>query len=480
MSSENNKADAQIQAHRKQHQQQKTKLFGGAGIVAAITLVSIVLYYVLSAEPAEKIDAEIIQAEVSMSQADMAALREAFKQALIQYELNVQPSINEIIMMTDFRANKVSELALIKDQALTAFAQGAFVQSTQIIEELAQKSTILINAWQAQIALHVSNGQQAFSNDEMAQAQLQVNKALALSPSNIKAMALENRIYAFGEASKLMQELKIAVSENNWPKQVAVITDIIEIDPLRGELAQTLANAQAQHDKQQLAKYLGQAAQALRANALNKAQQLVSQAQAIEPNSKGAQALSAQIYQARAQQSLTATKKSIKSAAQNDDWTQVSALVSSTLAKHPSDTDLQNYRSQAQQVLSAKQSLAPFFAAPKRLADDNIREAASSAVQTAFLASLLSPSLQQQIENVAKSIDEYNKPVEVRINSDGLTYITVVGVGHVGEHAQKIISLNPGKYVLQGQRQGYRNKRLEFTVDANTPISLTLICDERI
>jgi ABC-type phosphate/phosphonate transport system ATPase subunit len=68
----------------------------------------------------------------------------------------------------------------------------------------------------------------------------------------------------------------------------------------------------------------------------------------------------------------------------------------------------------------------------------------------------------------------------VQVNSDGKTYIVVLGVGHVGEYKQKVISLKPGKYVLQGKREGYRNKRVEFTVKANTPISVSLVCDERI
>jgi hypothetical protein len=92
----------------------------------------------------------------------------------------------------------------------------------------------------------------------------------------------------------------------------------------------------------------------------------------------------------------------------------------------------------------------------------------------------MSPSLQSQIAQVAKSIDEYSEPVKVTVNSDGKTYVIVIGVGHVGQHKQKEIELMPGEYVLQGRREGYRNKRIPFTVKANTPIELSLICDEKI
>jgi hypothetical protein len=474
-----NSADAQIQAHRKQHQQQKTKLFGGAGVFAALALLLVAAYYLFTSESSDRSNEVLTPSEVVMSQSQIAQFREDFKQAITQYEMNVQPNIDEI-MLTDWEPAKASELALIKEQAVTAFAQGTFMLATQAIENLDKKSKGLIAQWQIQIQQHVNDGKQAFDSEQIPQAQLFVNKALLLSSTNIDALNLQNRIYAHGEVSKLVDDLAVAVFENDWNKQVQVITGIIELDPQRTELNDDLKHAKTQDDNEQLAQYLAQAEIALQAKQLSRAQQLVTQAQTIKPNSRGAQALSSRINEIKAQQSLSSVKRSVKSAVDADNWVQVNALVVSTLQKYPNDADLRNYQAQVQQVLSAKKSLATFVRAPQRLADDNIREAASKAVQSAFSASLLSPSLQRQIEQVATGIDQYNNPVEVHINSNGKTYIVVLGVGHVGEHEQKIISLTPGKYVLQGKREGYRNKRLEFTVNANTPLSLTLICDEPI
>lgn len=474
----NNSADAQIQAHRKQHQQQKTKLFGGAGILVVIAIVALIAYYLVTASSDVK-DKPIAVPDVQMSESDIAQFREAFKQALTQYEINIQPKIDEI-SLADFKSTQASELALLKAQAVSLFAQGAFAQAKQTIDSLSKKSNTLIDEWTAQIQMHVYDGQQAFANEEIPQAQLHVNKALALSPSNIPALELQNRIYAFGEASKLVQELKIAVFENNWPKQVEVITGIIEIDPERTELINDLEKAQAQHDMQQLTDYLAQAEAAIKANQLTKAEQLIKQAKAIKIDSRGAQALTKQIAQVRASQSARSALAAITKAATADSWEQVSKQVQTALLKTPNNTQLKRYQEQAQQVMSAKKSLANFIARPQRLADENIRQAASQAVQSSFAASLLSPSLQQQIEQVATSIDQYSSPVEIEINSDGNTYITVLGIGHVGEHKQKVIELTPGNYVLQGKRDGYRSKRLELIVKANTPSSITLICDERI
>lgn len=470
--------DAKIHAHRKQHRRQLRKLVGGGLAVAFIIFALFAGKYYMG-ETSEQPTTDPQLSEPILSDSEVAKFREDFKQALVQYELTLQSDVNEI-MLSDFEPNRTSELALLKEQALTAFAQGAFLRAKQTLDQLSQKSKTLVRDWNAQIAQHVKNGQAAFNSDQIPQAQLNVNKALALSSTNIAALELQNRIYAHGEVSKLIDDLKIAVNENNWPKQVEVITDIIELDPERSELEKELESATSKYEHQQLAKYLEEADLALQNGELTKAAQLVSDAKNIKPNSKGAAALEARISAAKAQLGLTGLKTKINAAIQEDNWDEVNAMATSTLAKHPNDADIKKYQSQAQQVLSAKKSLTIFLERPDRLADDGVREAAAKMIQSSFKASLLSPSLQKQIEQVATSIDQYAKPVEITVNSDGNTYIVVLGVGHVGQHKEKVISLTPGDYVLQGKRDGYKNKRLEFTVRANTPLALTLICDERI
>jgi hypothetical protein len=274
--------------------------------------------------------------------------------------------------------------------------------------------------------------------------------------------------------------LEVAKIENNLPKQTGLLSDIIQLDPERDELNEDLANVKVSYNQQQLAELLESAESALKANQLSQAQKFVDAAKKIKPSSKGAQSLNTRIAQVRAQQSLSSIKVALEQAVKQDNWEEVLRLSNSALENYSLDQELSNFQSQAQQVLSAKKSLASFIARPARLADNNIREAATKAIQNAFAPSLLSPSLQQQIGQVASAIDNYSGPVDITIRSDGKTYLTVLGVGHVGEHKEKVISLTPGNYILQAKREGYRNKRLEFVVEANTPLVLQLICDDKI
>jgi uncharacterized protein HemY len=474
-----NNADAQIQAHRQQHQQRLKKLFGGAGALLLTALIVLVAYQFFTntnSTVSQNIDEPAI---LELSNEQIELYRDEFKAVLTRYEIEVQPKIDRILL-SDWETAKVSELSFLKEQALTAFARGAFLQAKQHFENLYVNSNELITQWELQTTQHIEKATLAFNNDQLPQAQLNLNKALALMPTNLEALALQSRIDAYGEVAALLSDLEVAKIENNLPKQIGLLSDIIQLDPERDELNEDLANVKVSYNQQQLAELLESAESALKANQLSQAQKFVDAAKKIKPSSKGAQSLNTRIAQVRAQQSLSSIKVALEQAVKQDNWEEVLRLSNSALENYSLDQELSNFQSQAQQVLSAKKSLASFIARPARLADNNIREAATKAIQNAFAPSLLSPSLQQQIGQVASAIDNYSGPVDITIRSDGKTYLTVLGVGHVGEHKEKVISLTPGNYILQAKREGYRNKRLEFVVEANTPLVLQLICDDKI
>jgi tetratricopeptide (TPR) repeat protein len=92
------------------------------------------------------------------------------------------------------------------------------------------------------------------------------------------------------------------------------------------------------------------------------------------------------------------------------------------------------------------------------------------------------PRLREQIASVSAMMDKARVPVPVTLQSDGLTAVNVYRVGEQGVLTSRTLDLLPGNYVVVGSRSGYRDVRVEFTVnigvDAVGPISV--ICNERI
>jgi hypothetical protein len=119
-----NNADAQIQAHRQQHQQRLKKLFGGAGALLLTALIVLVAYQFFTntnSTVSQNIDEPAI---LELSNEQIELYRDEFKAVLTRYEIEVQPKIDRILL-SDWETAKVSELSFLKEQALTAFARGA-------------------------------------------------------------------------------------------------------------------------------------------------------------------------------------------------------------------------------------------------------------------------------------------------------------------------------------------------------------------
>ncbi len=479
LSADSKGADAQILAHRHQHQAKLKKIILLALSVALIAIVFVVVVKTMSTTTETGEGTSKLTPVQSLSEVQIAQYRDQFKQALTHYEVNIQPPLN-VIRVLDWEAPRVNALSLLKEHALTAFAQGAFLQANTHLTKLVNDSQVLVKQWQTETQSHLDSAQQAFENNQIAQAQLKLNKALALMPSNQDALNLQNRIDAYAEISGLLSALEVAKVENNLPKQIDLLADIIQLDPERIQYNDDLSDAIISHDKIKFAKLLEQADQAMANNQIKTAEQFIQQALVINPSSKGARALTTRIEQQKSNQYLARVKESLALLQAQDEWLQIKKLVDMNVDKYPNDSDLKTYQTEMRQVLSAHQSLDIFVQKPERLADKSIRDAATDSLQKAFKAALLSPSLQQKIAQVGSTIDKYTYLVNVNIKSDGNTYIVVVGVGHVGQHTQKTVELTPGDYVLLGKREGYRNKRVEFTVAPGKPMDVTLICDEAL
>ena len=77
--------------------------------------------------------------------------------------------------------------------------------------------------------------------------------------------------------------------------------------------------------------------------------------------------------------------------------------------------------------------------------------------------------LRKQLASLTRILDKANTPVEVNLQSDKLTLVTLRKVSELGKFLEKTLSIRPGKYVVVGIRQGYRDVRIEFLVDPDKP-----------
>jgi tetratricopeptide (TPR) repeat protein len=126
--------------------------------------------------------------------------------------------------------------------------------------------------------------------------------------------------------------------------------------------------------------------------------------------------------------------------------------------------------------------LDAYLAALGRLSAPGPRDNARRLLDAAAgLNSKTEPKLAAKVERLAKALEIAETPMQVRLQSDNLTEVTVYKVGRFGRFASRDLQLPPGTYVAVGKRPGYRDVRVEFTLTGGQePTDITVLCQEKI
>jgi hypothetical protein len=121
------------------------------------------------------------------------------------------------------------------------------------------------------------------------------------------------------------------------------------------------------------------------------------------------------------------------------------------------------------------------IAHPERLSDARALEEASRFLDEARNAEGEGPKRREAIAKLEALVASYSRPMEVSIVSDSLTDVTLNRIGRLGKFDRRVLEIRPGRYVAVGTRQGYRDVRIEFTVEPGKPLApIQVRCEEAI
>jgi hypothetical protein len=138
-------------------------------------------------------------------------------------------------------------------------------------------------------------------------------------------------------------------------------------------------------------------------------------------------------------------------------------------------------RARSERMIALHARLDAYLANPSRLASPRVRDEAQQ-----FLASLErepagGPRLAQSRQRLASALARAAATVTVILASDNATEVTVHRVGPLGRFQSRELALSPGTYTLVGSRPGYKDVRVEVTVDPDSPPPRIFIaCEERV
>jgi len=397
-----------------------------------------------------------------------------------QFEQTIEPAL----LTPEFEAwNKDLQQALRaeKKQAVENLAAGNTDQAFAQLSSAIKKATDALAEFDGEFAAAVDNAKSALSVDAYREASTAINMALKLKPNDPDTLNLREQIEALPQILSLIEQAAVARTENNLLKEQQLSEEISALDPNRTAYADRAADINTILVNRKYEDIIISGNEASRSSNLKALQQSVEVARSLFPSRSETKDLENKLVELKQKIAFNRFMTNAHIAVTNDKWNDALTAFKQAETIHPNDQEVIGGIALASQIIQHQNSLQDFNNNPGRLVNETIRKSAENTLDNASTLGTISPHLNNQINQLKTNIEIYNQPIEILVISDGLTDISVRGVGQVGTVKQYSIRLKPGNYRLEGKRQGYKTKSVSITIapeDKN--VRVEIIADERI
>ncbi len=407
-------------------------------------------------------------------------LREQFKRELI--ELEQQLKLFKINAgLADWNSSRYQQIIETKTKALNTFATGFYKQALQQLGVASLQAKKLKSDWNLAFNIHLQSARNFFNQDDHVRAKWQINLALKIKPDNEKALALQSRIDVLPEIKQLLAEAEIADVENNRQQQAKIIRKILQLDPARQNLTNVLTKIETDLKEKKFTAAINKGISAADKGQLRLARKELKKAKDIYANRHEVTVLAQKIKKKNNDVALAQFLKQINQLVSEDKWQQLQQVLKASAGRYDDHPRTEYVRRLTTRVLKFEKDVAVFLDRPDRLEDKKIKAYAQALLNHGKQIEQFSPKVNVQLRQLEELLRQYAVLVDVTLHSDAKTDIFLIGKRHLGKSKLFRLQLKPGSYVFEGERKGFRSRRINLSIQPNaTAKEITVICNERI
>ena len=356
----------------------------------------------------------------------------------------------------DFAAAKsaAAEAAAARDAAGIASAEQHLGQAGQLLDNVEQAAP-------AALASELAAGDRALGDGERDLALQAYGLALRIAPQDERALAGQAR------ARELAERPAAAPARAAAPP----------VAPAPASPPPAAATgAEGGFGQNAYAKAAGEGFAALGAGRLEEARAAFARARALRPN--GSEAIDGlkRVDAATRARGFGAQRTRAEDAEADERWDDALSAYAAVLRADPSQEFAQEGRDRARARLQLHDDLQALIDRPDLLAAPEARARAATLLQNAQQINSPGPVLRLQMARLSALLPEFERPVRLTLVSDGLTQVSVLGVGAFGGFTHREVELKPGHYTLLGSREGYRDVRREVSISPGQTQTVNVSC----
>ena len=401
-------------------------------------------------------------------------------QATLATLLELQETLEQkqVLNWAEVPFNEALALARTGDDA---YATQDFIKANEIYQASLDQLQQISSGQTAQYDVAMRTGDAAYQAGDAEAATAAYSQALLINPESTDASAGMDRAQVLTQVLEHIEAGRNLQSGNQLEQAREQYQQALALDASHAGAAVALTEVNAAIAERNFAGAMSRGYAALQNNQPAQALEAFRQAQAMRP---GAEEVDSAIQQANDQQTFTAVSVHVDAALRHEadeNWQQALTEWDLALAVDPNLVDAQAGRKRSNSRNNLDVFLTTTINDPLRLAEENIYNQTAQVLADAERLLEPGPKLRSQMDQVQGFLERVRIPVNVVLQSDGMTSVTLLRTGELGMFTNHALNLTPGSYVAVGVRPGYRDVRQEFvvTIDGQAPV-VNVACNEAI
>jgi len=360
---------------------------------------------------------------------------------------------------TDYATAKEIEgrgdAAFIKGDYATALTN--YTEALVIFEALSeQRGTVLATSLEAgAVALEEGDQQRAIDAFDLA---------IAIEPNHAAALAGAHRAEGLAAMMAHMSAGKAFEANDALDSARGAYAKAVEIDPQYAPAREALERSEAAQAERDYESNLSLAVVSLATGNLGNARTHFERARAIRPDSPEAADGLRQLQQTESSRALASLRERAELAEASEQWSEAASHYQKILETQDHLYFAEEGLRQNRELARISERIAKLLYDPTQLFRTEIVEEARDLIEFGRRAENGKPKLAEQVQRLEIAVRLASTPIPVVFESDTVTEVVIRGMGTLGNFSRRDVPLKPGRYIVVGRRDGYRDTRSEISI----------------
>jgi serine/threonine protein kinase/Tfp pilus assembly protein PilF len=438
-----------------------------AGVLAlAALLVFVVLPHWVESSGAPESTSELAEmddAETTSSLSETTTARKSSVESMLTQLIPMREQL-EAAAVERWAATGYARAKEIEGRGDTAFIKGDYATAKTHYGE----ALVVVKALSGQrgtaLAASLEAGAVALEEGDQQRAIEAFGLALAIEPNDAVALEGARRAEGLGALMAHMSAGKAFEASDALDSARGEYAKALEIDPQYAPAREALERVEAAQADNDYESNLSLALVSMANGNLGTARSHFERARALRPDSPEVVDGLRQLQQIESSRAIASLRKRAESAESTENWSEAASLYQTILKTQDNLPFAEKGLQRNRELAKIAERITKLLDDPTQLFRPETLEEAENLMERGRRAAEGNPKLGGQVRNLEISVNLASTPIYVVFESDSVTEVAIRGVGTLGSFARRDVPLKPGRYVVVGRRNGYRDTRSEISV----------------